>query len=218
MNIGRTSPRFNDFGVLYSGSVRLQKALCDYYAAVIRVCKQALDFFQTTAISQLSSTFLRPFKITFGPLQQELESLALAVRDETSLASKQAQDQEAKLQTIERQEAGRERNLLSRFRDRTRLEQEEADKWRTETRLRASGESGSTLSIFECLLISDSYSERKRLDAINALSPYNYSMAWKRARRQCLVGTSTWIYDSPSFKSWIRCPDSATLCCVGKCK
>ena len=41
MKLGLTCPRFTEFGYLYPASARLQNALCEYYGAVIRLCKHS---------------------------------------------------------------------------------------------------------------------------------------------------------------------------------
>ena len=41
MKLGCTCPQFTEFSYLYPTSIRLQKALCEYYAAVVRLCKHS---------------------------------------------------------------------------------------------------------------------------------------------------------------------------------
>ena len=54
MNLGRTCPRFTELGYLYPTSVRLQKALCEYYAAVVRFCKQSTISYGKLGTLQMS--------------------------------------------------------------------------------------------------------------------------------------------------------------------
>ncbi|MCJ1463915.1 hypothetical protein MMC07_002524 [Pseudocyphellaria aurata] len=96
MKIGLTCPRYQDFGLLYPDSKRLQSALCEYFVVFVRLCKQAILFLKKPFWSQLSSSVLKPFDSEFGGAQQELDSLACAIRDEVSLASNQIQQDEAK--------------------------------------------------------------------------------------------------------------------------
>ncbi|MCJ1465075.1 hypothetical protein MMC07_003691 [Pseudocyphellaria aurata] len=96
MRIGVTCPRYQDFGILYSESKRLQSALCEYFVVIVRLCKQAVLFLKKPFWSQLSSSILKPFETEFGSFQQDLETLASSIREEVSLASNQAQQDEAK--------------------------------------------------------------------------------------------------------------------------
>ena len=95
MRIGRTCPRYQEFGLLYPESTRLQNALCEYFVVIVCLCKQAVIFLKKPFLSQLSSSLLRPFESEFGVFHQDLESLASGIREEVSLASNQAQQDEA---------------------------------------------------------------------------------------------------------------------------
>lgn len=95
MRIGLTCPRYQDFGLLYPKSARLQRALCEYFVVIVRLCKQAVVFLKKTFWSQLSSSILKPFESEFGKFHQDLEILAGCIREEVSLASNQAQQNEA---------------------------------------------------------------------------------------------------------------------------
>lgn len=44
MKLGKSCPRYAEFSALYPSSARLRKALCDYYAAIIRLCKYSVEF------------------------------------------------------------------------------------------------------------------------------------------------------------------------------
>ena len=58
MKLGRTCPRFAEFSYLYPTSVRLQKALCEYYAAVVRLCKHATVSREKPGMLNISSYLL----------------------------------------------------------------------------------------------------------------------------------------------------------------
>lgn len=81
-------------------------------------------------------TLLRPFEAQFGKFAEDLKRLGQVIRDETSLASKQVQKQEARLQDIERREASTFRSLEAKFRDKASQEQKEAREWRLQAELR----------------------------------------------------------------------------------
>ena len=95
MKIGLTSPRYQDFGLLYPESARLQSALCEYFVVIVRLCKQAVVFLKKPFWFQLSSSIVKPFESEFGSFYQDLENFASAIREEVSLASNQAQQNEA---------------------------------------------------------------------------------------------------------------------------
>ncbi len=140
---------------------------------------------------------LNPFESEFGPYERELKRLAQEVRDEINLASSQVQTHEAQLQERERQETKAERRVSKRFMKRNLKDQEDARNWR--------------------LTIDRQNSEKHRLRVLVAFSTYDHQMAYKQARRECVVGTSTWICETLEFKSWMAEPRE-TLWCHGRCE
>ena len=94
MKIGCSCPRYQDFGLLYPNSERLQNLLCRYYAVVINLCKQAVLFLNKSFLSQIPS-IVRSFATEFRHFNDDLERFAIAIRQEVSLASKQLQNDEA---------------------------------------------------------------------------------------------------------------------------
>lgn len=94
MRVGRTSPRYQDYGHLYLESTRLQRALCEYFVVIVRLCKQAVLFTKKPFWSQLSFPISEPFESEFGGFQRDLEHLAGAVRKELLVASIQPQQNE----------------------------------------------------------------------------------------------------------------------------
>ena len=89
MSIGRSCPRYQEYGLLYPTSPRLQNSLCEYFCAVVVLCRKAILFIRKPIYTQLSSAVLKPFKTEFGPLEVQLKDLAHSLREEASLASKQ---------------------------------------------------------------------------------------------------------------------------------
>ena len=118
MNIGRTCPRCEDLGFLYPKSTRLQKALYEYFVMVVKLCRQAVLFIRKPFFSQLSSSVLKPFQSEFGHFENDLARLATTIREEASLASKQAQSDEIK-------ESSRFRALAVKFSDKAAQELQE---------------------------------------------------------------------------------------------
>ncbi|CAG7983869.1 unnamed protein product [Penicillium nalgiovense] len=52
MRIGKFSPKYQQFGLLYPGSISLQRALCDFYAIVINLCVKIIEVSRRTALKQ----------------------------------------------------------------------------------------------------------------------------------------------------------------------
>ena len=125
MRIGLTCPRYQDFGLLYPKSKRLQSALCEYFVVIVRLCKHAVVFLQKPFWSQLSSSILKPFESEFDRFHQELANLASTIREEVSLASNQAQQNEAT-------EMSRFRAFAKKFSDVLTQDLEEARKRKRE--------------------------------------------------------------------------------------
>ena len=140
---------------------------------------------------------LNPFESEFGPYEQELDRLAQEVRDEISLASSQVQFHEAQLQSRERQEAKADRWFSKRFMKTNLKDQEDARNWR--------------------LAIDRQNSEKHRLRVLDFFSTYDHQRAYKQARRECVVGTSTWICETLEFRAWMVEPRE-TLWCHGRRK
>lgn len=150
-----------------------------------------------TVYTQLSKALLSSFKTEFGPYEGEIARLSQEVRDEASLASQQAQKQENELQAKERSDATRYRKIMVKFRDDDHESKEEDKKWRLE--------------------INHRKLEKKRLEALDALSTYDSQKTYRQIRKECLPGTSTWICESPEFHAWMS-GTLETIWFTGRCK
>ena len=60
--------------------------------------------------------------------------------------------------------------------------------------------------------------ERVRLKVLDSISVYDYQKSWKYSRKQCLKGTSSWIFEKSEWKDWLSYSSSVSLCCTGICK
>ena len=178
MAVGRTCPRHQELQILFPKSSDLQKAICLYFTVVVRLCKQTVLFIKKPFLSQLSYSIAKNFEAEFGAFKQELATLAAAVHDEVSLASKQIQVFEAQAQALERKEASTARQLATYFHSNLNLEIAEAKAWR------------------RSLLVS-------RL--LDACSTFDYRKAWKQARK---LGSSEWIYKMNEYMSWRSHPET----------
>lgn len=110
MRVGRSSPRFQDYGELYPQSKRLQHRLCEYFINITNLCNRAVLFVKKSFLSQLSFSIINTFDSEFGPFETNLGRLAQDIRDEASVASKQIQNEEIKKNT-------KFRALATRFTD-----------------------------------------------------------------------------------------------------
>lgn len=96
MDVGRSSPRYEELAVLYSSSAGLQKVFCEYMVVVVGLCKKAIMFVRKPFLAQLPASFLKPFETEFGQLRAELDKLAATIHDEVLLASTKGQQLEIK--------------------------------------------------------------------------------------------------------------------------
>ena len=151
----------------------------------------------TPVYTQVSKALLVSFKAEFGPYEGEIARLSQEVRDEASLASQKAQKQENELQAEERSDARRYRIIMAKFRDDDYKSKEENKNWRLEVDRRRS--------------------ERKKLEALDAFSIYDYQKTYRQIRKECVPGSSRWICESPEFESWIF-GSLKTIWFTGKCK
>jgi hypothetical protein len=121
MNVGRSCPRYQEFGFIYPKSIRRQKALCEYFVVVVELCKQAVLFIRKPFISQLSSSVMKPFQTEFGHFEVDLAKLANTIREEASLTSQQEQ-------SIETKENSTFRAFAAKFSEKVSHELQEAKK------------------------------------------------------------------------------------------
>lgn len=56
MTVKSQCPLFAEYQALYSSSTRLQSALCDFHAAIIRCCKHVIEVTQRSCAAKFVST------------------------------------------------------------------------------------------------------------------------------------------------------------------
>lgn len=154
MDVGRTCPQYQEFGTLFAESKGLQRALCEYFAAIIGLCKHIVLFSRKPFIAQLPKLVL-PFDATFSEIQSTLRRLSGAVRDEVALASSKHQKEQSALNAEERKESSNFRALAARFKDQ---------------------------SLSETRRTNKQYVQHLRSDFLNKLTHYNHVTTWKQAR------------------------------------
>jgi hypothetical protein len=101
-----------EYQTLFANSERLQIALCNYYATVVGLCEKAVevgkrsgeylkghsaskafvnaDRLITSGLEQFTMALWRPFETEFDSFQAELQRWSEEVKEEISLASRQA--------------------------------------------------------------------------------------------------------------------------------
>ena len=185
MNVGLNSPRFDKYALLYPDSSSLQEELCDYYTVVIKLCTAIVTFVQQPTKKLIASALRKPFDERFGPLQKDLNRLAIAVKEEVTLATAQQQKLEATEAARDRKESSLFRATASSFRKETANELAQARTWRL---------------------------ENTKLRLLKSCSRYNQETSFNQARKK---GVSTWIFDKPAYKDWRSNDSAVTLVCSG---
>lgn len=85
MKLGKSCPLFADYRSLYPDSVRLQKALVEFHASIIRCCKRVVEIVQRPLHQQLMA-LLVPFDQEFKPELDELQRHSESVEREINFA------------------------------------------------------------------------------------------------------------------------------------
>jgi len=195
MTVGRSCPTYKQFGLLYPGSVDLQKALCGYFSIVIRLCIKIIEVSQRSGVMQVLSPILNPFEAAFKSYQDNLDQAAKDVQMQISLASKKVAYEDAQLSEIERKESSVHRRQFSLFQNEVKSEQAKAHDWRIRAALR---------------------NATKMRAAVKAnLSPMDHIKPWKRAMQQRLDGTTTWFQHDANFRKWLQDEKTSVLWCSG---
>ncbi|RKL08725.1 hypothetical protein BFJ70_g16753 [Fusarium oxysporum] len=115
MELSKQCPRFAEYQALYMTSTRLQKALCDFHASIIRCCKHVVEAIQRPWRKQLRIAFFKSFEQEFELDVNDIQRLGKEVKDEINLAKAQIDHQEQVLQEQERVAASKQRSRLRKF-------------------------------------------------------------------------------------------------------
>ena len=102
MRLRKDCPRLSEYHILYRDSPRLQKALSQFYATVIRFCQHTIRITQRKGFEHAAKAFLKPYELEFGPLESQLQRENKEVEAEISLAAKQAAEHERRRQASHR--------------------------------------------------------------------------------------------------------------------
>lgn len=194
MDIGRHSPVYEQFAHLYPDSVGLQLALCEYWATVIRLCTKIVEGTQRGFAQSLLTAFTG-FEVEFQPFRAKLKEATEDIHLQISLASKQAQHEQAKLAEYDRKEGQKNRALTLKFRSGVGEEHKKAKEWRLRQTAR------------KVLKLRSSIREN--------LSSIDHLKAWKQALRPRAPCTAEWIHQEQTFQDWINDNKTSVLWCPG---
>ncbi|KAJ2896038.1 hypothetical protein MKZ38_005923 [Zalerion maritima] len=195
MGFSALCPRFAEYGALFPTSTRLQKALCNYHASIIRCCKHAVEAIRRP-LQQFFSSFWQSFDQEFKPDVEDVKRWANEVREEIALAKAQADYQDQELGKKEREDASSHRQKVKAFLSRT----------------------GNDIDMFkEKQLERDVRRYRKhRQRLLHTLSSHDYRSPFREARKARHYGTAQWIFPMLEFSRWNDGTGPSVLWCYGK--
>lgn len=195
MTIGKSCPTYQQFGLLYPGCVDLQRALCDYYAAVVQLCIKIIEVSRRTTITHTLSSIFIPFESEFRTFLDHLGQAANDIQLQISLASKRADQEAKKLLEHESQDNAAFRRAVFNFHKGIRKEQAEAHQWRIYKMKREAARLKSSI--------------RDNLSTINYVKP------WMQAMKQRVPNTAEWLQQESLFRKWKNDQGTAILWCSG---
>lgn len=140
---------------------------------------------------------LYPYDAEFGNHEKNLRALSKVVGKEIDLALHKRQDASYKTQRAIKQKQDENGEVLVDLRDQVVHGHQNFDGWLVEAR--------------QQMLKA----ERSRVLA--RLSSYNHQTSYRRIRRECVPGTSTWVCETRAFHNWST-RFSKTLWCIGRCE
>lgn len=211
MDLGGLCPRWKDYQIFYSSSPRLQNALYDFYASLIRCCKRAVETAQISRklerrklhqpyLTTEGSKYLfsSPQKSLDGTFQQDaddIERRSKYVKDALSLAKTEALSQTQQLQSLEKGEGSKKATLSRVFRGKGGRN-DKVELWQTQSDERRAKE------------------RKQRL--LDSLSTHDYLTPFKQSCRKRYSGTLEWFFHTDEFNMWNNSREFPLLWCSGK--
>lgn len=195
MKLGKLCPLFADYQSLYPDSIRLQSALVEFHASLIRCCAHVVRIVQMPLHRQLLKSLLVSFEREFKPDLNDIQRHSDNVRQEIAFAKDQASRQEQHLQLLERQQAARSRHFLSRFANRTE----------------------NALHKFHAMQLQrdQRIARERRQQLLDSLSTRDYLRLFKQSCKKRWENTASWIFEKPEFCDWLE-GKKPVLWCSGK--
>lgn len=195
MKLGRLCPPFADYQALYPDSSRLQKALGEFHASIIRCCTHLVQVTRRTTGKRWAKAFLESFDQEFKPDLEHVQNRAGDVDHEIRLAHAQAVRHDQQLQAMERQEAKESRLSLHRFISRIdgATEKTQAMQFQRDERR----------------------ARERRQQLVDSLSSRSSLRLFKQNCRRRHCNTTDWIFQTSEFKRWFHM-DQPVLWLTGK--
>ncbi|KAH0170918.1 hypothetical protein KCU67_g2421, partial [Aureobasidium melanogenum] len=200
MAIGKRCPRFQAYQKLYGASPDLQKALCEFYAVVVRCCEKVVRTDHHTGRNTPTGGYTQVIKALSGSYRSEFDSLLNQVDKASDEVKEAIHMAEADLGSTERQLQQSERAAAGQYRLDAMAyhrQQENAEAQRTtQTQLDVQRIRHSSL--------------------LDELSSYDYKTALWRARTQRHGPTGQWLTRTHQFAEWLDGNNPAVFWCSGK--
>ncbi|KAK3312928.1 hypothetical protein B0H66DRAFT_631817, partial [Apodospora peruviana] len=201
----RWSPRLADYQLLFPASSRLQIAVCEYYASIISTCKQLVRIARRSlGQQQLTTVMFTSFHTENKSLLSGMQTHVREVNYEITLATSQADAEEHKRQASERESAPNHRQSLVPFVANVSREIDNAKSWRGNI---GRSQAGKT---------PPSQERGGASDVIDALSTFDHTSAFKRARRKRYQGTGKWLTETTAFQAYRKSSTHAVIWLSGK--
>ncbi|THX20504.1 hypothetical protein D6D17_00616 [Aureobasidium pullulans] len=171
----------------------MQKALCDFYAVVVRCCEQAIIVTRRSGYMQLIKAVTGSFESDFGHLLTQVRNSSEEVNEAIRLA-------EAKLGHRERQLQDSERGAAERYRLGGIMHRQQ---W-----AKAEAERLEHMQLERCRI--------QQASMLAELSSFDHKTALRRAQIQRHGSTGQWLVHTQQFTAWVAGNKHQTLWCTGK--
>ncbi|KAI3334596.1 hypothetical protein F4824DRAFT_501852 [Ustulina deusta] len=191
LDFGRWSPRFSQYQSLFPTSTRLQAAICEFHASIIRCCKQIVCMSQRSWKIHLVNSVTKSFQSELENHIRLMKDAAREVSFEVQLAKAQSDVGEQQLQRQERTLALSHRLALTSFISKSNDEISDAQQWRAIVDRRSKAES-----------------DQRRLDQI---STFDHVTTFNQARSKRYHSTGGWVFQTVEWRDW-KDKDGSSVC------
>lgn len=113
MDIGRSSPRYQDLALLYSRSDKIKRDLVEYFIVVVNICQQFIEFSKKSKFVQLTTS---AFDTHLQKAESDLKQYAASIKEEVGTLN-------TKTLVYESRENSRMRALIDRKHHTRKLQQ-----------------------------------------------------------------------------------------------
>ena len=175
MDLKPSYPRLSIYRGLFRDSLRVQSALCNYYAEIVNCCRYLITLTKSNGFLDLVKSVVWPFDQDFSRMTTNLDGCCAQLKEEIRLATVQSL-------TWEREEASAFRNIVGRQLQQSSLEE------KRKRDLQAAKEADKASLRWQALL--------------EKLSCHNHFIDYKRARQRQKGETASWVKETVAFKEW----------------